>query len=96
MLAWTIFQDGPNGNFEGWVNIGGAAGLRQIAVGKNADGRLEVFALDRDAGLAWHTVQPTPSSAFGGWGRIFDAAGLVRIAVGSNADGRLELFAVLR
>ncbi len=44
-LAWTIFQNGPNGSFEGWVNMSGIAGLRQIAAGKNADGWLEVFTI---------------------------------------------------
>ena len=95
MLAWTIFQDGPNGNFEGWVRVGDGARLSQIAVGKNADGRLEVFALD-DLGQPWHTVQPTPSSAFGNWSRLGNAAGLGQIAVISTHSGSLEVFAVDR
>jgi len=77
------------------VRVADGVGLRQIAAGKNADGRLEVFALDTN-GRAWHTAQPTPSSGFPDWSRLGDAAGLYEVAVGQNADGRLEVFAVLR
>ena len=93
---WHTVQDAPNGGFGSWQIIGDAAGLGRIVVGRNADGRLQVFALDTAAGLAWTTVQDAPNGSFGGWSRLFDAAGLGQIAVGSNADGRLEVFAVLR
>src|SRR5262249_9536750 len=50
-LRHTV-QDVPNGSFGSWGIIGDATGLGSIAVGSNADGRLEVFAVDTAAGLA--------------------------------------------
>ena len=61
-----------------------------IAVARNADGRLEVFARGTDNAL-WHKWQVAPNSALLGLGvprRRADSD----IAVGSNADGRLEVF----
>ena len=97
-LAWHVWQNSPSGSqdWHGWERLFDVVGLGQIAVGSNADGRLELFALDTSAGLAWHNWQNSPSGSqdWHGWERLFDAAGLGRIAVGSNADGRLELFAL--
>ena len=90
--AWSAVQGMPNGAFGAWSLVGNAQGLGHEAVGRNADGRLELFAVDIAAGLAWHTPQIAPNSDFGPWSRMFDAIGLGQIAVGSNADGRLELF----
>jgi hypothetical protein len=62
-------------------------------VGKNADGRLEVFGRGLDHGL-WNQWQPAPSSGpWSGWWPM--GGGLTsEPVVGSNEDGRLELFAV--
>ena len=94
--VWHTVQPTPSSAFGSWSRLGDAAGAGQIAVGSNADGRLEVFAVDTAAGLAWHIAQTAPNGSFGGWSRLFDAAGLTagpgQITVGSNADGRLEVF----
>jgi len=86
-------QSAPNGGFGGWSRLSGAVGLGQIAVGRNADGRLEVFAVDTADHLVWHIWQTSPNGSFGGWSWLRDAKGVGHIAVGSNADGRLEVFA---
>jgi uncharacterized protein GlcG (DUF336 family) len=62
-------------------------------VGKNADGRLEVFGRGLDHGI-WNQWQPAPSAGpWSGWSPM--GGGLTsEPVVGSNADGRLEMFAV--
>jgi len=90
---WHTTQATPSSGFGEWQIVGSASSLGYIAVGSNADGRLEVFALDA-AGRPWHTVQPTPSSAFGPWSMLGSAAGLGQITVISTASGGLEVFAV--
>src|SRR5229473_723725 len=92
-LAWHTAQSAPNGSFGSWSRLGDAVGVGQIAVGQNADGRLEVFAVDTADHLAWHNWQIAPNGAWYGWEWLRDAKGVGQIAVGKNADGRLEVFA---
>src|SRR2546421_313564 len=92
--VWHTVQPTPSSAFGSWSRLGDAAGAGRIAVGSNADGRVEVFAVDTAAGHVWHTAQTAPNGDFGGWSRLGNAAGAGQIAVGSNADGRLEVFAV--
>jgi len=68
-------------------------GLQGLAVGQNADGRLEVFGLAPD-GSVQHTWQVAASGAWNGSWQPFYSAGdrLQGLAVGQNADGRLEVF----
>ena len=63
-----------------------------LAVGENADGRLEVFAVAQYNAL-WHKWQLTPGGAWSGWNSLGGASELSP-AVGRNADGRLEIFAL--
>ncbi|HXI22606.1 MAG TPA: Calx-beta domain-containing protein [Pyrinomonadaceae bacterium] len=62
----------------------------KLAVGKNSDGRLEVFVRGTDGAL-WHRAQTSPGSVtWGSWSSLggwFD-----RLAVARNADGRLQVF----
>jgi hypothetical protein len=61
-----------------------------IAVGRNADGRLEFFVRGTDNAV-WHKWQVVPNGTWSGW----DSMGGVITedpAVGSNADGRMEVF----
>ena len=62
-----------------------------IAVARNADGRLEIFARGTD-GAVWHQWQTAPNNGWSGWA---SRGGVItsNIDVGRNADGRLELFA---
>ena len=90
---WLSSQNGPNGGFGGWQLVGTAVGLGAITIGHNADGRLELFALDATEGSAWHNWQVTPNGDWHGWQIMGDARGLNRLAVTNNANGRLEVFA---
>lgn len=76
--------------------------VRRIAVGRNQDGRLEVFALHWDIGISrghvWHIWQE-PNNGWSDWQdaeRTFEATSYpgypTTLDVGQNQDGRLELF----
>ena len=61
-----------------------------IAVGGNADGRLEVFVRGTHNAL-WHNWQTAPNGGWSGWNSL--GGGLTSDpVVGRNADGRLEVF----
>src|SRR6266704_2217579 len=62
-------------------------------VGRNADGRLEIFVLGSNHVL-YHNWQTAPN---GGWSNVWYNEGgswLGDPAVGQNADGRLQIFVV--
>jgi hypothetical protein len=74
-----------------WSDLGGGSLLSPPAIGRNADGRLEVFVLDGNYQVehAWETSANGPWSGFssmGGYQLHSDPA------VGTNPDGRLEVF----
>ena len=73
-----------------WVSLGGVL-TSDMAVGRNADGRLEIFARGLDNGL-WHKWQ---TSAGGGWTGWASMGGVITSEpiVAQNLDGRLEVFA---
>ena len=75
--------------FQGEAPLGGAA--KQVTVGKNADGRMELFYAGLDD-LLYHNWQGVPNGPFQGQAPLGGAA--KQIAVGSNADGRIEVFYV--
>ncbi len=74
----------------GWASMGGVI-TSNVAVGRNADGRLEVFARGSDNAL-WHRWQTAPNNGWSGWGSM---GGVITSdpVVMNNADGRLEVFA---
>ncbi|HEV7240784.1 MAG TPA: matrixin family metalloprotease, partial [Thermoanaerobaculia bacterium] len=75
----------------GWQSLSGVITSR-VAVGRNADGRLEIFARGTDNAL-WHKWQTAPSA--GPWSAWYSLGGVITsdpVAV-SNGDGRLEVFA---
>ena len=76
--------------WSGWASEGGGL-TSNIAVGRNADGRLEVFVRGSDDAL-WHKWQVSPNS--GTWSAWATQGGALTsdIAVGQGADGRLEVF----
>jgi hypothetical protein len=92
--VWHTVQPTPSSAFGSWSRLFDAAGLSRIAVGSNADGRLEVFAVDTAAGLAWHIAQTAPNGDFGGWSQLGGAVGVGQITVISTSSGSLEVFAV--
>ena len=77
----------------------------RIVVGTNKDGRLEVFAIDKDdTKILRHICQiepnsrpklgPDGSSGWSKWSILVEGISLVQIKVGTNKDGRLEVFAI--
>ena len=74
----------------GWASRGGII-TSNIAVARNADGRMEFFARGGD-GAVWHQWQVAPNNGWSGWESL---GGVITsdIAVGMNADGRMEFFA---
>jgi hypothetical protein len=75
-----------------WRLIGYANAPKQLGVGRDPDGRLELFALTRDGQLL-RSVQIAPNGAFGAFVDM-GAHGLRMFSVLPNADGRLEVFAL--
>ena len=65
------------------------------AVGRNSDGRLEVFALGSDGNL-YHIYQcgTICTGSWSNWGSLGGSSAAIKgnVAVGTNKDGRLELF----
>jgi len=76
---------------QGWQSLGRNLAVSP-AVGRNQDGRLELFLQTYD-GSVEHIWQNTPG---GGWSGQFPLGNMSmnngRIVAGQNQDGRLELF----
>ncbi len=99
---WHIYQEAPNGTWSSWTPLGKPPNLTAVnvpVVGKNADGRLEVFTIGSDGAL-WHTWQTAPGH--GPWFNWFSsgqpAASIANAqfppSVAQNTDGRLEVFTI--
>ena len=82
---WTINH---NEGWGGWTSLGGQ--IDMVVVGKNEDGRLEVFAQGMDKAL-WHIWQLAPEGAWSQWSSL--GGQIDMLAVGNNEGGRLEVFA---
>jgi hypothetical protein len=78
-------------DWSGWASQGGLKVNSDIAVGRNADGRLELFVAASDNEL-WHKWQLAPNGGWPDWVNQGGIAIISNIAVGQNADGRLEVF----
>jgi len=87
---WHIWQTAPNGNWSGWLPLGGVITTEPVCA-RNADGRLEVFARGADNAL-WHIWQTAPNNGWSSWASL---GGVLtsRPACARNRDGRLEVFA---
>lgn len=92
-----LWQTAPN---NGWavdpVALGGYA--KQIALGRNKDGRLECFYVGTNGNL-YHNWQTAPNNGWAGEHSFAVNAQSIgdsaqQIAVGQNSDGRLEVFYV--
>jgi len=83
-------QVAPNSAaWSGWSSFGGY--VKQIAVGRNLDRRLEVFAINSINGVS--NIWQLTGGGWSGWNN--GLGGFVKqIAIGNDADGRLDLFAV--
>jgi len=66
--VWHIWQTAPNNGWSGWATMGGVI-TSDPAIGRNQDGRLEVFARGTDDAL-WHNWQTVPNNGWSGWGSL--------------------------
>ncbi|MET8573446.1 glycosyl hydrolase family 32 [Streptomyces sp. NPDC005012] len=83
--------DPETDTWSAWETFGTPAGAVP-ALGRNADGRLEVFSLAPGATNLHRRVQ-RPDGGWHGWEEFGGPAGATP-AVARNADGRLEVFAI--
>jgi hypothetical protein len=96
---WQKWQVAPNDGWSDWTALGTPAGgislTVQVIVGRNQDGRQEVFAVGSD-GNVWQIWQTAPNGGWSSWTTLGKPAKGIRrsdrITVGSNADGRQQLF----
>jgi hypothetical protein len=96
--VWHTWQTQPNGAWAGsWSELyTDNDNLYMLAVGRNADGRLEVFGANL-SGHILHTWQTQASNGWAGsWSELYTDNILGMLAVGRNADGRLEVFGANR
>ena len=75
-----------------WSSLGGTIASNP-AIGRNSDGRLEVFVVSTDNQF-WHRWQTSPgSSTWSAWSSLGGTiAGSPAVTI--NSDGRLEVFVV--
>ena len=96
---WQKWQVAPNNGWSEWKTLGTPARdtslTEQFTVGRNQDGRQEVFAVGSD-GNVWQIWQTAPNGGWSDWRKLGQPpAGIRRsdrITVGSNEDRRQELF----
>ncbi|WP_353114816.1 hypothetical protein [Microbacterium sp.] len=86
---WSGWNEGQSGAF----GPGGAAATPTVV--SNADGRLEVFAVDRTTNTIAHRWQTSPNGPWSAWDGNFGTTAAGASPVGAlNADGRMEIFAL--
>jgi len=98
---FNIAQLSPNNGWrDAWLNKGkplSNVSIRSHAVGTNADGRLEIFAIADDNAL-WQKWQVAPNNGWSEWKPLGtptrDTSLTDRFTVGKNQDGRQEILAV--
>jgi hypothetical protein len=90
----VIRQNSPNGGWSQWqaFPLDNFSTQLQPAVGRNADGHLELFATR--LGEIYHIWQTSPNGAWSNWRSMNFVTPWVSPAVAANGDGRLEVFAV--
>jgi len=87
------WQKQSTGDWSSWGSLGGSV-LPGICVVNNAEGQMEVFAVERlSHSLAYTRQETTNGLDWSGWTSL---GGTVNppLAAGQESDGRLELFAV--
>ena len=96
---WQKWQVAPNNGWSEWKTLGTPAKdtslTDQFTVGRNQDGRQEVFAVGDDGNL-WQIWQTAPNGGWSDWGKLGQPPIGIRrsdrITVESNEDRRQELF----
>jgi hypothetical protein len=96
---WHKWQLSANSNsWSGWNQLDGLSGVQSFAVGRNANGKLQVFAVD-GAGHV-ETINQAPSANWGGhWsslgGPLYPSSLKVKtITIGLNTSGYQQVFAI--
>lgn len=95
--VWQIWQMVPNGGWSNWAKLGkppaAIRGADRITVGRNNDGRQELFVMGADNAL-WHIWQLSPNSGWSDWESLNkpEHKDLSEPVVQQNADGHLEVF----
>jgi hypothetical protein len=99
---FNIWQVAPNGAWaDGWHDKGiPQSNVEQLiahVVGRNADGRQEIFAV-ADFGTLFHKWQVAPNGGWSNWASLDRPPTGIRqsdhLTIGTNQDGRLEVFVV--
>ena len=85
---WQTGQSNPI--WSDWEDLGGHLAGSPV-VGRNKDGRLEVF-VRATGNVLQHIWQTAPNSGWSGWESLGTGGLAGDPAVASNADGRLEVF----
>jgi hypothetical protein len=92
-VIWNRWQLDPNGPaWSGWHQMSSPGNYRVVASGRNADGRLEVFATVDEGNVVRHAYQTTANGPAWTGGLAFGTGHTVW-AGQRNQDGRLEVFA---
>jgi hypothetical protein len=91
-FARHVWQGAPNGLWANWASEGGSlAGNGNtettLAMARNKDGRLDVFARGTNNAV-WHITQTAPNTGWSSLGGTF----IGDPACGANSDGCLEVF----
>jgi hypothetical protein len=96
-VIWHIWQGSINAPFvSSWQSLdwpSGATGLTCPRVGRNADGRLEVFTIGFD-GDVWSMPQAAPNGGWGAWAYFGKPTGrtISSLVVGQEQDGRQTIY----
>jgi hypothetical protein len=98
---WQKWQVVPNSGWSEWKTLGTPAKnislTDQFTVGRNQDGRQEVFVVGGD-GNVWQIWQTVPNGGWSEWNKLGQPPVGIRrsdrITVGINEDGRQELFMI--
>jgi hypothetical protein len=99
--VFNISQVAPNGRWnDTWRSKGAPSSTVRVkshVVGRNADGRQEIFALGDDSAL-WQKWQVAPNDGWNEWKTLGTPAKgnalTGQFTVGRNQDGRQEIFAI--
>lgn len=93
---WHLWQVAPNSGWSTWASLGGpSAAIVNGApfLGRNADGRLEIFVTGDDGNI-YHVWQMAPNSGWSAWSPIAAQLTVPLLGLGqvvSNQNGALQV-----
>lgn len=93
----NVYHKKPRANsdsWSNWSNLNFKDNAIALAVGKNQDGRLEAFVLDKEGALSQIWQTNVTKGTWSNWQSMGGEKGNTAVAVGSNEDGRLEVFVI--